>query len=270
MLTPSKEIPDAQLEELRPGPVPPVGPTKPFWRWDHGSCVAAKVIGKTVGLARKAQVVVTQLDYDNFSDDTWIDGLRLILDDIITKGRVKTAIVNFSIASAIMALTNADDPNSFEAGFHAIHVDRMGELKTIIPLISFNLHLTDLTAIMVRELIKMGVPVIAGAGNIKSPEPLGYPARFALKNDRWGKDGGFDNMIVVGQRHRDGTYDVNNPKVGPVGVDIYAPSGYIQCPVYQGGMRQTRFPPNFYDGFDGSSFGKTKYLMHRTQRLMVL
>lgn len=120
-----QEIPSSQLEELRPGPVPLVGPQEPLWRWAHGSCTAAKVIGNTVGLARKAQVVVTQFDYSNWSDDTWVDSLRLILDDIIAKGRVKTAIVNFSIAYDLIPL------GSLEAGWLPIHADRMGEWKTM-------------------------------------------------------------------------------------------------------------------------------------------
>lgn len=209
-------------------------------------------------MARKARVVVTQFDYDNWSDETWVDALRLVLDDIISKGRVKSAIVNFSIASDLI------EPNSNEAGWQAIHADRMGEWRDTIL---FYPYLTESTAIMIRELIKLGVPIVAGAGNTRSPDILGYPARFARKDDRWGKDGGFENMIVVGQRHRDGTYDYGNRKVGPNGVDIYAPSGYIQCPDGKGGMKQTVQPPGDYDGADGSSFGKTNLFVCSEWRL---
>lgn len=123
---------------------------------------------------------------------------------------------------------------------------------------------------MIRELVKLGVPIVAGAGNTRSDNIIGYPARYTLRDNPWGKDGGFESMIVAGQRHRDGTYDEDNPKVGPNGVDIYAPSGYIQCPDGKGGMKQTVEPPNFYDGAEGTSFGKETLFVCAEQRLTAL
>ena len=67
----------------------------------HGSCVAAKVMGTTVGVTKNAKVVVTSLKADEFMDASWLDGLLKIYDAIISKGNGEggkdSAVVNTSI-----------------------------------------------------------------------------------------------------------------------------------------------------------------------------
>lgn len=109
---------------------------------------------------------------------------------------------------------------------------------------------------MIRELLRIGVTVVTGAGNIGLHEPDGYPGRFALSDDRWGRLGGFEGLLVAGQRYKDGTWS-DTMGNGPRGVDIYAPSAYIQCPDGAGKMLITPEIEHLDVGASGTSFGKT-------------
>lgn len=115
----------------------------------------------------------------------------------------------------------------------------------------------------------MGVTVTTGAGNLGLPESNGYPARFGLSDDRWGRLGGFDGMIVAGQRYRDGTYLERKKGNGPKGVDIYAPSSYIQCPDGEGKMIINKDNEHLIVGASGTSYGNTPQVSIDVSHLLI-
>jgi hypothetical protein len=100
----------------------PVGPKLPTVLGDnpfkpgHGTCVAAKVIGKTVGLARNANIVVTSLKTDEAFHESWLDGILKIYERILSKGTnqggVSSAIINISIQGNLLTTSRPGDWNS--------------------------------------------------------------------------------------------------------------------------------------------------------------
>jgi hypothetical protein len=98
-------------------------PNKP----GHGTCVAAKVIGKTVGLAKNANMVVTRMNTDEMINETWLDGLLKIHDAILAKGTRQGGT-----ASAIVNLSIGGESRSIHAmsGWHEPMIEKMGECIT--------------------------------------------------------------------------------------------------------------------------------------------
>jgi hypothetical protein len=113
-------------------------------------------------------------------------------------------------------------------------------------------------AIIIRELLRLGVPVVTGSGNERWHEPLGYPGRFGLDSDPWRQQGGLNELIVVGARLPNGLFQQMGN--GPDGVDIYAPGIDLHCPDGGTGMR---------DDATGTSFGDYKPLSKTVQELIL-
>lgn len=129
----AQETPRAQVSELYPGPKPATAPQSPsLYHWNHGSCVIAKVIGKTLGLARNAQVVIAQFNPDEYSDETWLDSVRMIIDDIVDKKREKTSVVNLSEAFTLKV--SIDHEIVYEGVTPAV-IDRLGTYAVLPPLL---------------------------------------------------------------------------------------------------------------------------------------
>jgi hypothetical protein len=76
----------------------------------HGTCTIGKIIGKTIGLARQAEVVATSIKVDERMNESFLDGLVQIYNAIIARGTGKggtaSAVVNISSSGKLA------DPNS--------------------------------------------------------------------------------------------------------------------------------------------------------------
>lgn len=83
----------------------------------------AKVIGSTLGLARKAQIVISQFNPDEYSDETWLDSVRMFIDDIVANKREKTSIVNLSEG---FTLKQVIDKELGYEGITPVFVDKLG------------------------------------------------------------------------------------------------------------------------------------------------
>jgi hypothetical protein len=99
-------------------PKPPTTPADMSPK-DHGKCVAAYAIGKTHGIARSAEhLVVTVLNYNDGITDSWLDGLRMIYDDIWKNSRQKKSIVNISLGGRL------GDPKADVEGWSQPMIDK--------------------------------------------------------------------------------------------------------------------------------------------------
>ncbi|KAL2126620.1 hypothetical protein VTI74DRAFT_527 [Chaetomium olivicolor] len=144
---------------LFPGPNP-----KSDWMENdekrHGTACMSRAIGKTVGIARKARLVATVIDYDKYIYEHFLDALAQIHDDIYIKGRGTKSVVNISISISTHLLT-------------AAYLEKM--------------------AWLFRELHSLGVVIVTGSGN-KRRYPYGYPALFGDPQD----PNYIPDLIVVG------------------------------------------------------------------------
>ncbi|KAL0932935.1 alkaline serine protease Alp1 [Colletotrichum truncatum] len=74
----------------------------------HGTHVAATVVGKTYGVAKKAQVVdVKVFNGDVGSTSSILTGITWAVNDIVSKGAQKTSVLNLSLGASGTALDNA-------------------------------------------------------------------------------------------------------------------------------------------------------------------
>ncbi len=72
----------------------------------HGTCTVAKLAGKTLGVARRAaEIVVTVINYNDYIQEHFLDGLLNIFDDIHGR-REKSSVVNLSIQGNLATATN--------------------------------------------------------------------------------------------------------------------------------------------------------------------
>lgn len=85
----------------------------------HGSKCLSKAVGKTVGLARKARVVATVIDFNTYIHEHFLDALALIHEDIYVRGRGTKSVVNMSILIASSQISNAyqDRMGKFFSGY---------------------------------------------------------------------------------------------------------------------------------------------------------
>lgn len=63
----------------------------------HGTGCLSKAVGKTVGIARKARVTATIINFKTHINEHWLDGLAKVHQDIYVKGRGTKTAVNFSV-----------------------------------------------------------------------------------------------------------------------------------------------------------------------------
>ncbi len=86
----------------------------------HGTGCLSKAAGKTVGIARKARLTATIIDFSTSINEHWLDGLSKIHQDIYVKGRGTTAVVNLSLCLPAGHLSDA-------------YLDKMGKPLRIPP-----------------------------------------------------------------------------------------------------------------------------------------
>jgi hypothetical protein len=72
----------------------------------HGSCMMSKIAGKTIGVARNAQVFTTVIDYNNFIYENFLDGILKVYDHIVANGNGKKAVVNMSVGFQLVVQVN--------------------------------------------------------------------------------------------------------------------------------------------------------------------
>lgn len=83
-------------------------------------------------MARNAQVVIAQFNPDEYSDETWLDSVRMIIDDIVDKKREKTSVVNLSEAFTLKV--SIDHEIVYEGVTPAV-IDRLGTYAVLPPLL---------------------------------------------------------------------------------------------------------------------------------------
>lgn len=89
--------------------------------------MAAKLGGNTLGIARAAQeIVITVINWDNYINDSFLDGLLRIYDDIVAKGRQKTSVVNLSIAGKLT--TDGGNGGIAYPAWSQAMIDKFGKL----------------------------------------------------------------------------------------------------------------------------------------------
>lgn len=103
IVTSHEEFADLTITPLFPGPFP-VGAIQDNHPHFHGTKCMAKAVGKYVGIARRAQAIQTVWNYHQGIQDTWIDALVKIYDDIRSKGRGTKSVVNLSISFHVRLL----------------------------------------------------------------------------------------------------------------------------------------------------------------------
>ncbi|EGC45360.1 exo-beta-1,3-glucanase [Histoplasma capsulatum var. duboisii H88] len=144
-----------------------VGPIQPNVR--HGTGVASKVLGRNLGSCQLCKLIVASL-FEGFEtqDESivtarYLDLLRNIIDDVITKGRMGKAVVNFS--------------HNFEPG--VVDMVFIHEFHRLLV-----------------ELDSLKVAIVVASGNLASttPDIDGYPALFGLPGNQYY----IPNIIVVG------------------------------------------------------------------------
>jgi len=97
-----QENSDVPTDYLYTNPKPATSPDDTADK-DHGKCVASAAIGKTHGIARSAEhLVVTVVNFSDGINEGWLDGLRMIYDDIWQNSRQKNSIVNLSIGGNLI------------------------------------------------------------------------------------------------------------------------------------------------------------------------
>lgn len=179
----------AQIQPLYPGPFP----ASDYLSNDpkrHGTKCIAKMAGKNLGLAKKATVSATIIDFDTFYFESFLDGLVKIYDDIYVRARGKMAVVNLSI--------------SIRAEF--IPASYQGKM-----------------AYLIRQILGTGAVFVTGSGN-DAGYPRGYPALFGdPANANYIQD-----LIVVGSVQVDGG-DFPNHSVADW-LTVYAPGSYLVLP----------------------------------------
>lgn len=95
------------MEFLFPGPLPVDTVTGHDGSRGHGSKCLAKAVGRFCGVARKARVTATVIDYSNYFTESWLDALVKVHEDIRSKGRGPKAVINMSISIRKERLTDA-------------------------------------------------------------------------------------------------------------------------------------------------------------------
>lgn len=87
---------------------------------EHGTSVASHAVGKTYGVAKKAQVIDVKVfdDKSSTTDSIILDGFNWAVDDIIAKNRVKVSVINMSLGGARTANSpwDAAIQNAFDLG----------------------------------------------------------------------------------------------------------------------------------------------------------
>jgi hypothetical protein len=112
----------------------------------HGTRMLSKMVGSTVGLARRATPIITVIPYDTYIIEHFIDALQLVYTSILEGDRGPQSVVNMSL-----------------------------NFKTWSCSPGFITALRDL----INALIGLGVVVTTGTGNNPYPTPInGYPALF--------------------------------------------------------------------------------------------
>lgn len=84
----------------------------------HGTACLSKAVGKTVGIARKASITATIINFETHISEHWLDGLAKIHQDIYARGRGTKTAVNFSVCLPAGHLSNA-------------YLDKMGKPRRI-------------------------------------------------------------------------------------------------------------------------------------------
>lgn len=91
----------------------------------HGTCVVAKIGGRTLGIAREAtEMVVTVLNFGDYISESWLDGLRMVYDDIKAKKLEKTSVVNLSISLELKS-------DGGTTGVSQAMINKMGKFKVL-------------------------------------------------------------------------------------------------------------------------------------------
>jgi hypothetical protein len=195
-----KTFPSALGDKEQQNNDSPVRDNKPGF---HGSCMMAKMVGKTLGTARKATVSHTVINFEKSIYEHFLDGLMRVHDTIRKAEHGHKAIVNLSLNFQTFAQykgTATDAPGIVSEAF------------------------TERMALIIKELIKMGVVVVTGAGN-RGVSPIdGYPAKFKDPKD----PNHIPDLIVVGSSTWYGQQALKNSQRADY-IDIYAPGSQVKC-----------------------------------------
>ncbi|TEA10396.1 3-alpha-hydroxysteroid dehydrogenase/carbonyl reductase [Colletotrichum sidae] len=119
----------------------------------HGTCVATKVVGKTTGSARRANLVVVRVTMDTFG---MTKGWQAVRDDIKKNNLQGRAVLSTSTGGW---LNDNADRRDAEAMY-------------------------DMYRILVRGIVRLDVPVLCAAGNDAQrgyPEPHSFPALLSAE-----------------------------------------------------------------------------------------
>ncbi|KAF2125602.1 glycoside hydrolase family 55 protein [Dothidotthia symphoricarpi CBS 119687] len=177
----------------------PSGGTKPGF---HGTCMLAKMAGKSLGSARKATVSFTAINYEKSVYEHFIDALLKVHDDIAKNSRGKKSVVNMSLSFQVFQ-QGVEIGAPFSSTVSAAFVDKM--------------------AFIIRSLIAMGVVVTTGSGNRGNSPIDGYPAKFKDPTDR----NHIPDLIVVGSTTY---YGQRGPQSQDADyIDIWAPGQHVTC-----------------------------------------
>ena len=197
----------------------------------HGSKCIGKAVGKTVGVARKARVVATVLDFNTYILEHFLDALALIHEDIYVKGRGAQSVVNLSI--------------SIEANrISAAYQDRMGKSTRVRRGIESTDHCL---AQLIRAIISLGAVFTTGSGNLPGT-PSGYPALFGNPSDR----NYIEDLIVVGSVIDEGVAMWRHSNAD--WLTCYAPGDKLRVPDVT-----VTFDNGYDDSVGGTSYGMSPF-----------
>ncbi|KUJ07893.1 pectin lyase-like protein [Mollisia scopiformis] len=212
---PSDELSNLQLRLLYAEPWLSATKTASDWKDGHGACVAAKIGGKTVGIARAAkEVVLTVLNAPNdFLQDSYVDALIKIYDDII--GDSENEIPNKSKTSVVNISLSRELSTDKEVKWSQAMINKMG--------------------VIIRQLVAEGVPVVVGAGN-----------RIVV-GASMPRDGNENAYFSLGRPALDGGFGPGSD------ITVYAPGAELRCPNGMGGMFLGG--PNEEDGTRNGKWG---------------
>ncbi|KAH7407387.1 glycosyl hydrolase family 71-domain-containing protein [Cadophora sp. MPI-SDFR-AT-0126] len=130
---------------------PHIASTSDDGPWGHGSCILSLMVGKQLGLAKKANAFASVITRDGYINENFLDGLSKFYDHIIDNNKQGQAVVNMAL--------------SFTRGRGVSDewVDRFGYI--------------------LQQMVANNIFIVTGAGNIVGSRPTetavdGYPALY--------------------------------------------------------------------------------------------
>ena len=226
----------------------PLDPTVVPSRSSHGTAMLSLVAGKTLGVAKKANIVLARLprrrrDYaaGDFTPEDWLDGLVKISSHILTEGK-RASVVPVLVAQAFHKETwrrrnpANGDPIKDQHGQEIY--DNEGwvmRCKTLLDLLA----------------TKYNVLAITGKSNDRLASVPYWPSAFAAKAE----DQPLDSLLVVGAVSSDGQSLPYQVDAATYGIPhVFAPGDNVK--VALGQPFDLRAGRKYNDDARGTSEGK--------------